>query len=147
KFSDLAIDVVMTVATKGIPLAYAEASFLNVTVLIVRRDHKVTESSSVSINYDSVTSQSIQTMVLTRRSLQEGANDCINDDLIKTGGTIKGMMSILDEFQAQVKAIGVLEEADDDEEDRIVDDYVSLVKISIIDTKEKKIQVIPGNFL
>ncbi|HLR79517.1 MAG TPA: pur operon repressor [Bacillota bacterium] len=147
KFSDLEIDVVMTVATKGIPLAYAVASFLNVPVVIVRRDPKVTEGSSVSINYVSGSSQRIQTMVLPRRSLQEGANVCIIDDFMKAGGTITGMMSLLDEFQAQVKAIGVLAEADDDEEERIVDDYVSLVKISIIDTKEKKIQVIPGNFL
>lgn len=45
------IDAVMTVATKGIPLAYAVAGYLNVPVSIVRRDHRVTEGSMVSINY------------------------------------------------------------------------------------------------
>lgn len=51
KFVNEKVDVVMTVATKGIPLAYATASELNVPVVIVRRDSKVTEGSTVSINY------------------------------------------------------------------------------------------------
>ncbi len=50
-YADTKIDVVMTVATKGIPLAYAVASQLNAPVVIVRRDNKVTEGPTVSINY------------------------------------------------------------------------------------------------
>src|SRR5699024_252718 len=76
-FSNLDIDVVMTVATKGIPLAYATAAVLNVPVVIVRRDPKVTEGSSVSINYVSGSSRKIQTMVLPKRSLTDNANVCI----------------------------------------------------------------------
>ena len=56
----------MTVATKGIPIAYAVASHLNVPVVIVRRDNKVTEGSTVSINYVSGSSKRIQTMVLIK---------------------------------------------------------------------------------
>ncbi|MFP3442954.1 phosphoribosyltransferase family protein, partial [Pantoea sp. SIMBA_133] len=73
-FADRKIDCVMTVATKGIPLAYAAASHLNVPVVIVRRDSKVTEGSTVSINYVSGSSKRIQTMALARRSLKPGAN-------------------------------------------------------------------------
>lgn len=146
KFSDMEIDVVVTVATKGIPLAYAVASFLNVPVVIVRRDPKVTEGSSVSINYVSGSSKKIQTMVLPKRSLAEGANVCIIDDFMKAGGTVNGMVSLLKEFDANVKAIGVLAEADDEEEERVVDKYTSLVKITDVDLKEKVISVHPGNF-
>ncbi|MFD2045577.1 pur operon repressor [Ornithinibacillus salinisoli] len=146
KFSDMDIDVVMTVATKGIPLAYAVASFLSVPVVIVRRDPKVTEGSSVSINYVSGSSRKIQTMVLPKRSLQEGANVCIIDDFMMAGGTITGMVSLLEEFNANVAAIGVLAEADDEEEERTVEKYTSLVKISDVDLNTKKIQVLPGNF-
>ena len=62
----------MTVATKGIPLAYAVASHLNVPVVIVRRDSKVTEGPTVSINYVSGSTKRIQTMVLSKRSIAEG---------------------------------------------------------------------------
>lgn len=144
-FSKLDIDIVVTVATKGIPLAYAVASFLNVPVVIVRRDPKVTEGSSVSINYVSGSSKKIQTMVLPKRSLKEGSNVCIIDDFMKAGGTINGMVSLLEEFDAKVQAIGVLAEADDDEEERIVTDYTSLIKISNVDLLHKTIEVQNGN--
>ena len=41
----------MTVATKGVPLANAVANVLNVPFVIVRRDLKITEGSTVSVNY------------------------------------------------------------------------------------------------
>lgn len=63
-FAEKDIDVIMTVATKGIPIANAVASYLNVPVVIVRRDSRVTEGSTVSINYVSGSSKRIQSMVL-----------------------------------------------------------------------------------
>lgn len=146
-FAEVPIDVVMTVETKGIPLAYAVASYLKVPVVIVRRDPKVTEGSSVSINYVSGRSRRIQTMVLPRRSLAEGMNVCIIDDFMKAGGTINGMVSLLKEFSAKVTAIGVLVEADDEEDERMVDDYISLVKIKNVNIKSNTIDVSPGNFI
>ena len=144
-FAHLDIDVVITVATKGIPLAYAVATFLDVPVVIVRRDTKVTEGSSVSINYVSGHSR-IQTMVLPKRSLKEGSNVCIIDDFMKAGGTITGMTSLLEEFNANVKAIGVLAEADDEEDERVIDEYTSLLKITNVDIRGKHIEVKRGNF-
>ncbi|HLR51942.1 MAG TPA: pur operon repressor [Candidatus Avamphibacillus sp.] len=146
KFSDYDIDVVVTVETKGIPLAYAVASFLSVPTVIARRNPKVTEGSSVSINYVSGSSRKIQTMVLPKRSLKEGSNVCIIDDFMKAGGTITGIIDLLKEFNANVKAIGVLAEADDEEEDRIVEDYVSLIKISDVNIKKESIQAQPGTY-
>lgn len=144
-FSHLQIDVVVTVATKGISLAYAVASYLNVPVVIVRRDPKVTEGSSVSINYVSGSSRKIQTMVLPKRSLQEGANVCIIDDFMKAGGTITGMKSLLSEFDANVRAIGVLAEAEDEEDERVVTDYTSLVQITNVSSAKEIIEVRQGN--
>src|SRR5699024_1973620 len=124
---------VVTVATKGIPLAYAVASFLNVPVVIVRRDPKVTEGSSVSINYVSGSSRKIQTMVLPKRGLEDGANVCIIDDFMKAGGTISGMTSRLSERQPDGDAMGVLAAADDGEDESTVKDYTAIVKIQNMD--------------
>lgn len=84
-------------------------------------------------------------MVLPKRSLKEGSNVCIIDDFMKAGGTINGMISLLEEFDAKVQAIGVLAEADDDEEERIVTEYTSLIKISNVDLLHKTIDVQNGN--
>lgn len=144
-FAEKPIDCVMTVATKGIPFAYAVAMHLNVPVVIVRRDSRVTEGSTVSINYVSGSSKRIQTMALARRSLQPGSNVLIVDDFMKAGGTINGMVNLLEEFQANLAGIGVLVESEDVEE-RLVEEYISMMRLSDVNIKEKRIEIEEGNF-
>lgn len=145
-FQNKEIDAVVTVETKGIPLAYAVAEFLDVPVVVIRRNMRVTEGSSVSINYVSGSSQRIQTMVLPKRLLREGASVCIIDDFMKAGGTIAGMMSLLEEFDATVVGIGVFAEAEENNNARIVDQYTSLIKVTNVDLTEKRIDVTCGSF-
>ncbi|MFB5198099.1 pur operon repressor [Neobacillus sp. KR4-4] len=144
-YTDAKIDVVMTVATKGIPLAYAVASQLNVPVVIVRRDSKVTEGPTVSINYVSGSTKRIQTMLLSKRSMKEGSRVLVVDDFMKAGGTVMGMISLLEEFNGHLAGIAVLVEAERIQE-RLVDEYTSLVQLSNVDLKEKKINVQAGNY-
>ncbi|MEC0213738.1 pur operon repressor [Paenibacillus ehimensis] len=144
-FSGNDIDVVMTVETKGIPLAYATATYLNLPVVIVRRDNKVTEGSAVSINYVSGSNKRIQTMSLSRRALKEEAKVLIIDDFMRVGGTIHGMMDLLQEFKATVKGVGVFVESGEVEE-HLVEDYVSLAKLSAVDPKTRQITAEPGNY-
>lgn len=146
-FSDRPIDVVMTVETKGIPLAYATAAYLNLPVVIVRRDPAVTEGSSVSINYVSGSNKRIHTMTLARRALKERANVLIVDDFMHAGGTVRGMMDLLQEFGAAVQGVGVLVESGDVESDELlISDYISLAKLTRVDSKTRDIRVELGNY-
>ncbi|UNK18521.1 pur operon repressor [Paenibacillus sp. N3/727] len=146
-FADCDIDVVMTVETKGIPLAYATAAQLNLPVVLVRRDHQVTEGSAVSINYVSGSHKSIHTMSLSRRALKERSRVLIVDDFMKAGGTIQGMVDLLAEFNAEVAGVGVLLESGAVEsEERLLQDYISLARLSDVDSKSKMITVNPGNY-
>lgn len=144
-FAGRDIDVVMTVETKGIPLAYATATFLNLPVVIVRRDNKVTEGSAVSINYVSGSNKRIQTMSLSRRALKEEAKVLIIDDFMRAGGTIHGMMDLLSEFRATVKGVGVFVESDEVEE-HLVEDYISLARLTHVDSRSKQVKVVLGNY-
>ena len=144
-YADQDINAVMTMATKGIPIAYAVAGHLNVPVVIVRRDNKVTEGPTVSINYISGSSKRIQTMLLSKRSLEQGSRVLVVDDFMKAGGTIHGMTSLLEEFDAIVSGIAVLIESEDTEE-RLVDQYLSLLKLSEVDMKDKRIHITKGNY-
>ena len=87
-------------------------------------DNNVTEGSTVSINYVSGSTKRIQTMVLSKRSLAEGSKVLIVDDFMKAGGTVNGMISMLEEFQAQLAGIAVLVEAEK-ARNVLVDDYLS----------------------
>ncbi|MBO2532632.1 MAG: pur operon repressor [Thermoactinomycetaceae bacterium] len=142
-FAEERIDAVVTVETKGIPLAYATATHLGTSVAIVRRDSRVTEGSVVTINTVSGSSRRIRTFSLARRSLKEGSRVLIVDDFMKAGGTVRGMVDLLAEFRAEVAGVCVMVESPARE--RLVDDYFSLAKVDEIDVKSRTIAVSFGN--
>lgn len=127
-YMDRTIDAVMTMETKGIPIAYAVAAQFNVPVVIARRSSKVTEGATVSINYISGSSQRIQTMLLPRRSLNTGARVLIVDDFMKAGGTMRGMINLVQEFAAVVVGTAVFVEKQE-QHSKLVEHYISLLKM------------------
>ena len=129
---DKDIDYVVTVETKGIPLAYEVAKMLGVKLVIVRRDNKVTEGTTVSINYVSGSSKRIQSMSLSKKSLNKKSNCLFIDDFMKAGGTAKGIDDLIKEFDCNLVGIGVLIDNVESSE-KIVDNYISLIKYYGID--------------
>lgn len=146
-YMDERVDAVMTVATKGVPIAQAVATFLNVPFVIVRRDSKVTEGSTVSINYVSgSSSQRVEKMELSRRSLKRGSRVVVVDDFLKGGGTVNGMKSLIEEFDAELIGATVIAE-NIYQGTRSVDKYSALLKVDSVNVEDRTIQVVPGNFL
>ncbi len=140
------IDAVVTIATKGISLANAVASILNLPVVVIRKDNKVTEGSTVSINYVSGSSRKIETMVLSKRTLPEGSKVLVVDDFMRAGGSITGVMNLMNEFKATVKGVTVLVESKE-VKNRLIQDYTSLVKLSNVDEYNQSFTVEEGNCL
>lgn len=67
------------------------------------------------------------------------------DDFMKAGGTVNGMKNLLEEFSATLSGIGVLVESDTLDE-RLVDDYVSILKLSEVNERDKQISLTEGNY-
>ncbi|MCX7922235.1 MAG: pur operon repressor [Clostridia bacterium] len=135
------IDYVITVETKGIPLAFITAKYLNVPLVIVRHNNEATEGASVNINYVSGSSKKIQTMVLSLKALKRNSRLLFIDDFMKGGGTAKGIIELAKEFECEVVGIGVLIETAEPVK-KLVDNYLSLLTLnnaiedeSIIDIK------------
>lgn len=119
---------IMTIATKGVPIAQMVALYLNIPFVIVRRDSKVTEGSTVSINYATKGTTRVEKMELTKSSLPQGSHVLVIDDFLNGGGTITGMNSMLKEFNSTCAGIAVLCESDTP--DREIDfEYQSLIKV------------------
>lgn len=129
KFSNLELDCVITVETKGIPLAFATAQFLNVPLVIVRHYNEATDGASVNINYASGSAKKIQTMVLPMKSLKRNSKILFIDDFMKAGGTSKGIIELANQFDSEVVGIGVMIETDQPTK-KLVDGYYSLVKLN-----------------
>lgn len=138
-------DYVITVETKGVPLAYEVAKCLGVPLITARRDSKVTEGSTVSINYVSGTSGRIQQMCLSKKSLKPGSKCIFIDDFMRGGGTAKGIVDLLREFDSELVGIGVLID-NKLSPNKVTKEYISLV--DIIEIKEGVgVQIVPSENL
>ncbi|MBZ4653395.1 MAG: pur operon repressor [Peptococcaceae bacterium] len=141
-FIELEPECVVTIETKGIPLALMTAKALNLPLVIIRDGSRVTEGSAVSLNYVTGSSRNIRTMSLARRALPTESRVVIIDDFMKAGGTAKGMVELLAEFKAEVLGIGVLVDTELPEQ-KLVPNYYSLLKLSKVDEIERKIMLHP----
>lgn len=145
KYIDSEVDTIMTIATKGVPIAQAVAYNLNVPFVIVRNSSKVTEGSTVSINYlPRSSSEEVEKMALSNRSLKEGSKILVIDDFLRGGGTLTGLNRMVEEFNCEVVDSVVFLEHNSPLSD---ENYQSLLKVKSVDEKNETIEVELGNFL
>lgn len=104
QYYDANVDFVLTMETKGIPVALMTAQALRVPLVIARRATKVYEGSAVNISYVSG-SGNIESMALSRRAVKEGQKALIVDDFMRGGGTARGMIELMKEFNVTVAGI------------------------------------------
>lgn len=143
KFAHLAPDYIMTVETKGIPLAMMTARAFGLPLVIVRQGSKVTEGPSVSINYVSGSTKRIQTMSLPKRAMAPGAKALIIDDFMKAGGTAQGMVDLANEVGVEVIGTGVLV-ATAEPMEKLVEDYLPLLILYDVNQHTKKTDIRPA---
>lgn len=143
RLAHLRPDYIMTVETKGIPLALMTARAFDLPLVIVRQGSKVTEGPSVSINYVSGSSRRIQTMSLPKRALPLGARVLLIDDFMKAGGTARGMADLAAEVGAEVVGTGVLV-ATSQPERKLVEDYTALLMLHAVDEWGRKVDIRPA---
>lgn len=143
EYAQKKVDAIMTVETKGIPIAQSVADYLGVPFIIVRHDSKITEGSTISVNYVSGSSAQIKKMELSKRSLKAGTRVLVVDDYMKGGGTLKGMQALITEFEAELIGITVFAQGNFNGQ-RMIDDVTSLLNV---DASRAEIQIQPGNYL
>lgn len=126
RFRHVAIDFIATVETRGIPLALSSSRHLGVDTILLRRDNRLSEGSSLSINYLSGSSRRVQSMSLARRSPVRGGRVLFVDDFMQAGGTARAATDLLGEVGAHVVGVGVLITTSEPVQ-KLVDEYASLL--------------------
>lgn len=107
-FNSLSPDVIVTMETKGIPTAIMTARYMGLPLVIIRRENRPTEGPTVSINYISGSTQKVQLMTLGRKALEGRERAIFIDDFLRGGGTVRGAIALLKEFNAQVVGVGIV---------------------------------------
>ncbi|WP_373600386.1 pur operon repressor [Paraclostridium bifermentans] len=127
-------DYVVTMETKGIPMALMTAKAMNLPLVIIRKDTKVSEGPTLSMTYVSGNNSKVESMSLPRKAVKPGSKVILIDDFMRGGGTIKGMMQLMNEFGAEVIGKGVFISTTNPTE-KMVDDYISLIQIDVINNE------------
>ena len=139
-------DFVLTMETKGIPIAMMTAKALGVPLVIVRRDSTVYEGPAVNINYLSGTGGRVETMSLSRRAVKEGQRALIVDDFMRAGGTARGMVDMMREFAVTVVGVCVLISTQEPAKKRL-DGVKSLLVIENTDENTSSVNIKPASWL
>ena len=143
QFYNKDIDYVITVETKGIPLAFITAGYLNVPLVIARHYNEAADGASVNINYVSGSSRAMQTMVLSLRSLKKNSRLLFIDDFMKGGGTARGILDLAKEFECEVAGIGVLIQTAEPAR-KLVENCFSILTLCNVDEESGTIDLKPG---
>lgn len=106
-FENRQADYVVTIETKGIPLALMTAKLLNIPTVVVRREPRISEGPTISINYFSGSAGRMQKMSVSKKSVIPGSKALIIDDFMRAGGSIKGIYELLSELDVEVCGVGV----------------------------------------
>jgi len=144
RFMNSGADYIATIETKGIPAALMTAKFLNLPLILIRREAKVSEGSTMSINYFSGSSDRIQKMSVARRAISEGGKVVIIDDFMRAGGSIKGISEILTESGMEIVDVGLIITSREPEK-KTVKKFVQLLTLDDVDKEEKITKILPNN--
>ncbi len=139
-------DFVLTVETKGIPVALMTAKYLGVPLIIARRDATITDGSVVTINYVTGSMRRIQTMSLPKRYIREGQRVLIVDDFMKGGGTARGLADMMKEFNVEVLGTAVVMSTVEPAQ-KLIGDYRSLMTLHNVDEISRVVDVQPSQWL
>lgn len=139
-FEGKEIDYIITVETKGIPIALMTARALNKPLVVVRNQSKLTDGPVIYMNYITGSNHRIKTMCLSTRAMKKDSKVLFIDDFMKAGGTAKGIIDLLQEFGAELVGIGVLM-ATKDPSNRVIQDFKTLLWLDDVDEINKKVNI------
>ena len=125
-------DYVVTMETKGIPMALMTAKAMNLPLVIIRKDIKVSEGPTLSMTYVSGHNSKVESMSLPRKALKPNSKVILIDDFMRGGGTIQGMVGLMNEFGAEVIGTGVFISTTSPD-NKLVEDYISLIQLDVKD--------------
>ena len=109
RFADTPITRVLTIETSGIVLAAAVARLLKVPMVIARKTRSMNlDGDSYVAEFLSFNHQNIKTVVVSKKFLQKNDQVLIIDDIMANGCAMQGLISIVEEAEANLVGCGVV---------------------------------------
>ena len=109
RFEGAPITKVLTIETSGIILAGAVARLLNVPMVIARKTRSMNlDGESYVAEFLSFNHKNIKTVVVSKKYLSQEDRVLIIDDIMANGCAMQGLISIVEDAEAEVVGCGVV---------------------------------------
>ncbi len=116
-------DYIVTPEAKSIPLAYEMSRQSGKKYFVIRKKAKVYMTEPVSVEVQSITTKSVQTLILDKSDGEQlrGKRVLIVDDVISTGESLLAVEKLLEKFDVNIAGkAAVLAEGDSAQRDDII---------------------------
>ena len=143
KFQDSGANYIVTIETKGIGVATMVSDLLNIPLVVIRRESKISEGSTVSINYFSGSSDRVQKMSIAKRAVEPGSKAIIIDDFMRAGGSVKGINDILTEFDVEIVGTGIIIVTTEPEK-KTIKDYCAFIYLGSFNEDTQELDIFPN---
>ena len=138
-FKDEKVDCILTVEASGIAVAITAAqAFGNIPVVFAKKgDHRNVGNDVYTAQVYSFTHQKMNTVRVSRKYLEKGANVLIIDDFLANGEAIEGLRSIVEQAGCHLVGAGVcVEKGFQPGGQKLRDEGVRVVSLAIVDAIE-----------
>ncbi len=98
------IDGILTIETKGVPLAVTLSRLFNVPMIVARKSNTFSDGNTISVHYKSQSRNVLSSMYVSKGLIEKGMNLLVVDDFSKAGGTIEGLKDLARSCEANVVA-------------------------------------------
>ena len=138
RFAGTPVTRVLTIETSGIILAGAVARELKVPLVIARKTRSMNlDGESYVAEFLSFNHKNIKTVVVSKKYLQKDDKVLIIDDIMANGCAMQGLISIVEEAEAEVVGCGVaIEKSFQEGADRIRNLGYRLESLAAIDSMD-----------
>lgn len=108
RFSDKKITKILTIETSGIALAYAVARLFGVPLVFAKKKKSINIDGELYVaDIPSSSKKSVSQVIISKKFISSQDSVLIVDDLLANGGSLQGLISLVESADATVVGLGI----------------------------------------
>ena len=108
RFSDKKITKILTIETSGIAIAYAVARLFGVPLVFAKKKKSINIDGELYVaDIPSSSNKSVSQVIISKKFISSQDSVLIVDDLLANGGSLQGLISLVESADATVVGLGI----------------------------------------
>ena len=109
RFSDKKVTKILTIETSGIAIAYAVARLFGVPLVFAKKKKSVNIDGEIYVaEIPSSTNKRVNQVILSKKFISSEDSVLVIDDILANGGSLQGLISLVDAAEATVAGLGIV---------------------------------------